>query len=265
MKPVSPDTTVRVSLAETGALSFEGAPQSVRYEYASGAEATEELSVSTCPELVRAFWEIGGVEVSALIEVVSVRYCSLDDILTYREGQYQLGEVYGEADDAVWEARAQAEAVIERACNRALQPVMRTGWCDRPGCRTYQMAITEGGYDPDLRSIARAVREDGSKADVSLLRPGSPYIDMSRVPIGASVSLSYVSGLPAIPVEMREAVRALAAYGLSPRTSPDNATSMSSADGIINFVVAGVDGAFTALPEVNAVIQRYGLKDLQVG
>lgn len=262
---VAPDTTVRVSLAEAGSLSFEGDPDSVRFEYASGAEPTEGLAPSTCPELAVATWELGGVEVSATIQVVATRYCSLADVLGYRARQYQLDDAYDEDSTEVWEARAAAETVIERACRRALQPVMRTGWCDRPGCRTYQMAVSEGGYDPDLKRIVRAEREDGSTADVSVLRPGEPYVDLSRVPIGGSVRLSYVSGLASMPPEMREAVSALAAYRLSPRTAPDNASSMSTEAGVIRFVLEGVDGAETSLPEVNAVIQRYGLSGVTVG
>lgn len=33
----------------------------------------------------------------------------------------------------------------------------------------------------------------------------------------------------------------------------------------MRFIVGGVDGAATSIPEVNAFIERYGLRDWQVG
>ena len=128
-----------------------------------------------------------------------------------------------------------------------------------------QMVMSDDGYDPDLQRVVRATGPDGSPASVRQLRPGSPYIDLSSVSPGSYVNVAYVSGLKAIPPEMRDAVAALSAYILSPRSAPDNAISTSTDAGVVRFVVAGLDGAATSLPEVNAVIQRYGLADPKVG
>ena len=58
---------------------------------------------------------------------------------------------------------------------------------------------------------------------------------------------------------------ALAAWYLAPKSGPENATSTSTDAGVLRFVVGGVGGAPTSLPEVNALISRYGFRDLLVG
>lgn len=266
MATVAPDTVVRASVAEAGGLSFEGSPASVSMHYADGTVAeAASIEVRSCPDLITCTWELHGVEVSAAVEVVASRFCSLESIICYRADQYQLNELYNPDDSEVWAARAQAESTIEESCRRALQPVVRMGFVDRPGCRTHTMVIGPGGYDPDLKRIVSARLADGEPAPVRQLRPGSPYLDVSGMRPGTGAEVAYVSGLPAIPAGASEAVAALAAWLLSPKTSPENATSTSTEAGVISFVVGGVDGAPTSLPEVNALIQRWGLADAEVG
>lgn len=266
MATVAPDTRVRATAEEAAKLSFEGSPASLKATFASTGETVDaqEIEAKSAPDLVDVTWKVNGIDVSAVIEIVASRYCTLNSIIEYRADQYQLEDTYSEDDDAVWEARARAEEVIESEAHRAFQPVIRRGYVDRPNCRTRTLVYGPDGYDPDLRSIVSAVDQNGDKANVRQARPGSPYVDVSMMPFGSSADLVYVSGTQ-MPSEAPDAVRALAAWYLSAKTSPDNATSTSTEAGVINFVIGGVDGAATSLPEVNALIDRHGRKDYQVG
>lgn len=262
MRPVSPDTLTRVSPSEAGKLSFEGSPSSVALHYASDGSDSESASgvpVKSAPDLVTATWDAGGFEAVAMIEVVASRYCSLGSILSYRQSTYQLNSLYDEDSDELWDARAKAEEVIERSCHRALQPVMRVGFVDRPNCTTRNMVLGPDGYDPDVVGVV------SGGYSIKQARPGSPYVDVSGMPYGAATEIVYVSGLRTIPPEAGEAVRALAAWYLSPKVEPDNATTTTTEVGVLSYVIGGVDGAATSIPEVNALIERYGRKDLKVG
>lgn len=206
-----------------------------------------------------ATWEDGGIEVSALIEVVASSYCSPADVLAYRRDSYQLEKAYGydEGSDEVADAIQRAVEIIEREAHRCMQPVVRKGWVDRANCNTRTLIMSEGGYDPDARAILSATDERGGAADVSIVRRG-PYADTSRMRIGSSAEVVYETGLASIPPEMRRAVAAFAAWSLVPRSEPENATTTSTEAGVLSFVIGGVDGAATSLPEVNALIERYG-------
>ena len=263
------DTRQRLSVGQLGSLSFEGDPSEVRVtDLATGEEVQASdagegafsVSAPGVPRLLSAEWEVGGDRYSAELDVVSRRYCSHEDVLGWRSDEYQLDS----DPDAVARAIDSAEATIEEACHRAMQPVMRLGYVDRC-CRTRVLVSGEGGYDPCLSSVVSARREDGSVADVRQARPGSPYVDVSRLPMGAAATVAYVTGMERIPPEMRDAVCSLAAWSLSHHGAPDNATSATTDVGVINYVVAGVSGAATSLPEVNALIARYALSGCDVG
>ena len=267
------DTRQRLSVGQLGSLSFEGDPSGVRVtDLATGDEVQTSnadagafsVSATGVPRLLSAEWEVGGDRFSAELDVVSRRFCSPSDVIDWRKDEYQLDLELDTASDVVARAIDSAEATIEEACHRAMQPVMRLGYVDRC-CRTRVLVSGEGGYDPCLSSIVSARREDGSAADVRQARPGSPYVDVSRLPMGAAATVAYVTGMERIPPEMHDAVCALAAWSLSHHGAPDNATSASTDVGVINYVVAGVSGAATSLPEVNALIARYALSGCDVG
>lgn len=267
------DTRQRLSVGQLGSLSFEGDPSEVRViDLATGEEVEAidarggrfSLSAPGVPRLLSAEWEVDGDLYSAQLDVVARRYCSPADVLAWRRDEYQLDVELDNASDAVALAIDSAEATIEEACHRAMQPVMRLGYVDRC-CRTRVLVSGDGGYDPCLSAIVSARREDGSAADVRQARPGSPYVDVSRLPMGAAATVAYVTGMDRIPPEMHDAVCSLAAWSLSHHGAPDNATSASTDVGVINYVVAGVSGAETSLPEVNALIARYALSGCDVG
>lgn len=267
------DTRQRLSVGQLGSLSFEGDPSEVRVtDLATGSEVMASdaeggrFSVDSpgVPRLLHAEWESDGDRLSAQLDVVARRYCSPADVLAWRRDEYQLDVELDNASDAVALAIDSAEATIEEACHHAMQPVMRLGYVDRC-CRTRVLVSGDGGYDPCLSAIVSARREDGSVADVRQVRPGSPYVDVSRLPMGAAATVAYVTGMDRIPPEMHDAVCSLAAWSLSHHGAPDNATSASTDVGVINYVVAGVSGAATSLPEVNALISRYALSGCDVG
>lgn len=270
MAGIKADTRVRLCPAELKGLSFEGGPASVTVaDEATGAEVEVPASdggfsipCAAAPRLLTATWELDGVRATAQLDVVASQYCTIEEIKAYRADQYQLESLHPD-DSAFFEARARAAEDIERECRRVLQPVMRTGFIDRPACTYRTMVMGEGGYQSDLISVVRCFDGDG-EVDARQVRPGSDYVDVSRMRIGQAAEVVYTCGMRQTPPGMRDAVVALAALYLAPKTAPDNATSTSTEAGVLSFVVGGVNGA-TSIPEVNALISRYGHAGLVVG
>lgn len=266
-------TRTRIAASDLSALSFEGAEGAVRVTDAGtgqtadaepSQDGTYRLAVPALPRLLIVSWEVSGAEVSAQLDVVARRICTVDDVKAYKADQ--LGIAENRSDEEIAAAIDRAEEVIETECRRHLQPVMRTGYVDRGTCpdRRYRnMAMGEGGYQTDLLSIVRAT-VDGNPVAVSQVREGSDFLDVTSIPFGGHADLAFTCGLPLVPAEARDAVAALAALFLAPGTEPDNAVSASTDAGILNFVVGGVNGA-TSVPEVNALIKRWGLAGYRVG
>lgn len=269
MRPLEPNTRTRLSIAELSAVPFAGLPASVRVSDAiSGVESTVTpvkdlfaLPTTASPNVLDVTWDMDGIEVSCEVEVVSSRLCSLDEIRAYRGDQYQNAGV--DADD-VFAARQRAEAIIERAANRHFQPVAQRVFVDRPNCsaRTQLMA-DDGSILHDVLRIEGCVGS-GREFDVFPVRPGSQFVDVSSMRPGQSAVAVAVCGMPTTPPEARDAVRELAAWLVAEHAEPDNALSMSSEAGVVNFVVSGVNGE-TPLPEVNALIKRYERRDMVIG
>lgn len=260
---VTPDTRLRLSLDELDGVAFKGGPASVRLSFASsGGEAEvapgEGISPDSCPELITCTWEIGGVEVSAQIDVVADSYCTLGEIRSYRSETYANDDA---SDAAVLAARSRAIEVIERECNRYLQPVVRTGAVDRPNCSLTAVPFIDGGIASDIIGVLRA-ESGGAAVKVEVATIASLYVP--GIEVGGFAEVALKLGMRPTPFEMRAAVTALAAYLLVPKAGPDNATSESTDTGVINYVVGGVGGAATSLPEVNAVISRYRVRDYRV-
>lgn len=226
-----------------------------------GEGGTFALPCSSVPALLEVTWEDSGVKVSAQADVVAVRYCELSDILAYRADQYELKASEGD----LFAARARAEQVIESSCGRALQPVMRLGFVDRDcPAKTRGMVAGEDGYDSCLIRVATARSSSGDEVELREVGSG-PYVDLTHVGFGDAARVAYVTGLAHVPPEARGAVCSLAAWYLAPRTAPENATSTSTDVGVMSFVIAGVSGAETSLPDVNALISRFGLSNPKVG
>lgn len=264
MFEVAPDTRARLSLDELEGVSFKGDPASVSLRFESTGEEvdispSDGIRPQSCPELVTCTWDIVGVPVSAQIDVVAASYCTIEDIRAYRADSYANTD---KIDSEVIAARSRAIEVIEREANRYLQPVVRAGSVDRPNCTRTSIPFVDGGICADIIGVLRA-EHDGSPAKVEVATVCSLYVP--GVTVGGYADVVLKLGMKPTPAEMRAAVTALAAYYLVPKAGPDNATSESTDAGVINYVVAGVGGAATSLPEVNAVISRYGIRDYMVG
>lgn len=265
MPTLAPNTRTRASLSELGALSLEGAPGAATVTLLSDgtSEAWEPgtaPALRTCPELLTVEWTMSGVPVSAEVDVVATRYCTLDEVRAYRASEYDLS---CRSDDEVWTARQHAEEVIERAAHRLFQPVMRRGFVDRPNCTTASQPLVSGAVPRDIAGVARAWDASGNPVSVGV--SGQVALDVSAIRPHGAANVALVMGMAQTPVEMHDAVVALAAWYLVPKAGPDNATSESTDSGVLRFVIGGVDGAPTSLPEVNALVQRYGFRDLLVG
>lgn len=269
MPTVAPDTRCRLSVEDMAGVSLAGGPAASSVtdlatgdvlDVKAGEGGSFELPCPSVPRLLRVSWLAGGVEVEAEVDVVAAHVCSLDDVRSWRADQYEVRA----SDDELFSSRARAVGVIEEEMGRALQPVMRLGVIDRPNCTSSpQMVMGEGGYADSLMYVVSARMGDGRPASLPK-RPGSARLDVRALRVGEMAEVAYVCGMRT-PPEARDAVRALASWYLTPRATPDNATSTSSDVGTFSLVVAGVSGAETSLPEVNALIRRHGRAGGDVG
>lgn len=267
MPRILADTRVRASLAELGELSLDGSPSTATVSYLSNGKSAEwdtagALPVVACPDLVTVSWEYMGITVAAEVDVVARRYCTLDEIRAYRPEEYGLAET---PDEDAWAKRQRAEEVIEGNAHRFFQPVMRSALVERTNCSASRIPVFFGEdiAPRDLTSVARAEYLDGGSATVRVRQ--ATALDVSDLDHHRPATAAVVMGMKATPAEMHDAVVALAAFYLVPKVGPDNATSETTEAGaVLRYVLGGVDGAATSLPEVNAVISKYGFIDYRV-
>lgn len=267
MPRILADTRVRASLAELGELFLDGSPSTATLTYLSNGQTAEwetpgELPVVACPDLVTVEWEFHGIKVKAEIDVVARRYCTIEDIKAYRPDEYQLA---GAPDEDAWSKRQRAEEKIERAAHRFFQPVMRRALIERTNCTAARIPVFMGEdcAPRDLTKVTRAEYVDGGTATVRVMNETA--LDVRDLDHHRPATAAVVMGMRSTPEEMHDAVVALAAFYLLPKVGPDNTTSESTEAGtVLRFVVGGVDGAATSLPEVNAVIDAYGFTDYKV-
>lgn len=265
MPTLTPDTRLRVSLDELPGVAIQGDPGTATLTYLSDGSTAEyasggTIAAKTCPDIIEVSWEMSGVTVSAELDLVGRRYCTLDDIRAYRPSEYDLAEC---TDEQVWQARANAEAVIEAEAHRFFQPVLRAGIVDRPNCTMAAMPLIPDACPRDIFEVVRATDEGGNS--VTITPSGKTALNVSHLRAGGCANVVLRMGMRHTPAEMHDAVVSLAAWELLPKAAPDNAISTSTDSGVLRFVVGGIGGAATSLPEVNTLITRYGFKDLNVG
>lgn len=263
MPELAPDTCTRVALTELSGVTLSGGPATARVESARSGEVNEwdiagaaDFPATACPDLVTVTWEVSGVAVSATVDLVATRYCTLDQIRTYRADEYLSVNA---SDEDLWNARAWAEEQIEEAAHRIFQPVVRECFVDRPNCTTVVLPMMGGFFAHDIIDVLSATDQDGNAVDVR--RHSDVQLDVRRMRAQTAANAVLLLGMRPTPAAMSGAVVALAAWRLLPSVAPDNATSATVGDNFMHFVVGGVNGAATSLPEVNAFIDRYGFKD----
>ena len=264
---LAPDSRTRLSIEQCETVSLEGEPTGATVSYASGAEPVEveveggrlSLPLRTAPDLIEVAWDYSGVNVSATVEVVTTRYCTVQDVLNHRPDENLLDGV----DDATIQAAIdRAEHVIEAEANRVFQPVLMRGVTDRPNCRTSSLVLLGEFTASDMRSVVSAKDQDGNPVNLRVCNPS--LLDVRDFGVSKFAEVVVECGMKPTPPEVKSAVVSLAAWYLTDHAMPDNATSASTDLGFMRFVVGGVDGAATSIPEVNAVIERYGLQDFKV-
>lgn len=265
MPELAPDTCTRVALSELSGVALTGDPATARVKSARNPEwaewnTSEDFPAKACPDLVTVAWEISGVEVTATVDLVATRYCTLEQIRGYRSDEYLSANA---SDADLWRAREWAEGQIETAAHRVFQPVVREGFVDRPNCTTAAVPLMGGFFAHDIIDVLSATDQDGNSVDVR--RQSATHLDVRRMPLQSAANVALLMGMKPTPAAMAGCVIALAAWRLVPSVAPDNATSMSVGDSFMHLVVGGVNGACTSLPEVNAFIDTYGFKDYLVG
>lgn len=270
MAALKPSERTRVALPELAeGLSIDGGPSTctvtaattgTSYEAVPGEDGLFRFAVTRAPELLQVEWEVSGARVVAEVDVVASRYCTTEDVRTYRADQYQLED---EDDASVLHAISRAEEVIEHEAHRFFQPVVRRVTVDRPNCTPTTLGMTGDGTASDVRNVLRATDQDGNAVYVG--RASACTFDVSNLRPRTFAEAVVEMGMCPTPAEVHAAVTALAAWYLAPSNRPENATSETTELGVLGFVIGGVNGAATSLPEVNALIDRYGQRDYRVG
>lgn len=266
---IAPNARTRLAVTEVGSVTLDGNPAKATVAYASGAPSAEieavadtfALPLVCAPDLLTIAWEVAGIQVTSEVEIVAARLCTVDDVRAYRPDE---NPALPSIDDAEISAKiAKAESVIENEAKRHFQPVLVRGVTDRPNCRTTSLVFEGDMTSSDIRAVVSAKDQDGNA--VTLARANNTCLDVRNLKPGKFAEVVVEVGMSPTPAEVKDAVCALAAWYLMPHAEPDNATSASTDLGFMRFVVGGVDGAATSIPEVNAVIDRYGMKDWKVG
>ena len=258
MPSLAPDTCIRLDLTELSGVSVTGAPERVAFSSYDGTATEVEGEGGTfdvpappsAPWEYAVSWEIGGVEVGAAVQVIAYHPVTVSGLKAYRPDMYQLSS---SSDDELFEGRARAVEQFERAAKRCFVPVMET------------VAVRVSCEQPQPLPVCDVLRVlaatcEGEPVGFELTSDCRACVDAEP---GALVLATLVHGKAICPTEVSDAVTALAAWNLTPSQVPDNVLSESTDAGTLRYAVSGRDGA-TALPEVNAVIDRWGRKRLGV-
>jgi hypothetical protein len=160
-------------------------------------------------------------------------------------------------------ARTLAEQALEDACGVAFVPRYALETLSGTGSTTLI------GPWPKVTAV-RSVSIDGT----ALSAPALATVDVELTglfyyPTGwtagyGNVVVGFEHGFPVPPARVGRACLLLAKRWLVDTPVDDRITSMSTEDGTFSFVTAGVRGAPTDLPEVNAVIDQYGGYDVGI-
>ena len=129
---------------------------------------------------------------------------------------------------------------------------MRECFVDRPNCTTVVLPMMGGFFAHDIIDVLSATDQDGNAVDVR--RHSDVQLDVRRMRAQTAANAVLLLGMRPTPgsCHVRGRCVALAAWRLLPSVAPDNATSATVGENFMHFVVGGVNGAATSLPEVNA-------------
>lgn len=243
-----------VTQADGNTAQHVGDPGSGMYSYRPAAVADVDVHSLT--------WS--GVFAGATVELVDF----VDYVGGYTYGLAQMRERYGGLsqydDEALDDARTQAEAEAERICGLAFVP--RFGWCSVYGAGTPWLPLVVAGQAPRQVTAVRAVSIAGTPMEPEALAGLvlSPYGALKRPggaiwPLDTEVRVEFEHGLTVTPSDIPEPVMKRARYWLGvPKTGvPDRATSWTTNEGgTYRFMMPGAD--HTGDPDADAVYSRYG-------
>jgi hypothetical protein len=224
------------------------------FTYALTPTQTESLDRLT------AVWTAGSETQTTYCDVAGGFLASLDDISA------SLPTSVNPSDDELVAKRTLAEEALEDACYVSFVPRFRRQVLDCP-------ALERGR----MRNL-REVKVNGSALTTTA---NVRVVDQRSIPMrqfftdfyGGSVQslpsnltpqiveVAYEHGWDEPPPLVSRAVESLARFFLTPNPSDydQRATSISTDEAHYSLITPGVGGAIFALPEVNAVVERYGL------
>lgn len=242
----SPETTLHVANTEQVTLSLDVATPllGVRLEPRFGEAQAASLDGGSfvfpkfdAPNRVIVRWE-GDTVYKTYVDVTDRQYFRLEDLCEYGDGR---DEFYGLPNDELYRTRQAAIEIFEQAAHRSF--VHRFGRTKDYG---KGLAYLEHNDVYELLTAGYRLTSDCQvEDDHSVFEPYPRWIE-------------YFYGLDSVPEQVSRAVLELSAYMLRPSNRPLGATSESTDAGYIHFVNAGINGADTDIPEVNAAIAQFG-------
>lgn len=246
---VAPETTICVAATEQVELTLDvefpilGAHLVPRFGAARDVKPDAEGKTIVFPRFdapnrVTIIWE-GTEGFKTYVDVVDRHYFNLDDLAHYGDGRDNF---YDLSRDVLYQARQAAVEVFETAAHRSF--VHRYGRTKDYG-RDYLMYLEHNDVYQMLTPGYRLV------SDCQVEHVPGNYEPFPRW-------IEYFYGRDEIPAQVSRAVLELAAYMLRPSNRPLGATGESTDSGYIHFIVSGMNGADTDVPEVNAAISMFG-------
>lgn len=245
-------TTVAFGSATQVQSGLTATPVTGTYQFTLPSTATDALDTytvtwsATVATIARTF--------TSRYEVVGAHYFDIQDLRSFSESIAENPSRYSGA--RIREARDTAAERLEHECYLSFVPRLARRTVTGSGRRLLLLphnAVTA------VYSVA-IDGEELTQEQVEALRVedyGLTAEDGDVWPQGVDVSVVYQHGLDFPEDSVRRAAMILAVDYLVPAAIPARALSESTDIGTIRYSVAGRDGA-TGIPEVDAVIARYG-------
>jgi hypothetical protein len=260
-EPANPGTvTVTVTRADGTVIVTGGATGG-----ATTAARTYALTAAQTATLDRltAQWIVSSVVLATTeIDVVSAPWFSNAEL---RAAEISVASTSDFTAATITTARLQAEAFLERACNRRFVPGY--DYITIPGNPSSKLILP----GVDIRTIRSAALYDDPSSTATETLSATEIAAIPDSPSGVIerysgtwdarwVKIGFEHGMIAPPLDMKRAAMLLCRHVLHKPTThiPDNATSMQSDMGWSAILVtAGVRGAHTSLPTVNEAIAAW--------
>lgn len=177
-----------------------------------------------------------------------------------REQEPALASSATYSDDDINAMRVAVEQALEHACKVAFVPRTATNE-RRDGTGGYELLLKNAR--PTLvtaASIGGAALSADQLALIVCYESGIVYYPNGWVRGRGNVLVTYTHGYESVPGRVKRAAIKLTKRFLVDTPVSDRATSMTNPEGATQFLVtAGVRGAITDVPEVNAIIDQYGV------